>query len=118
VTEDSIDSNVKETTVLFEQYRVSDDYWEKNTKIVGMVEVDSFENNRGYHRVVTRHFITVDGTRTLSSERSEIDDGCGTKTDETKNLINLVVTTKIDKIAKNEIVWTERAPMYSSTITH
>jgi hypothetical protein len=42
----------------------------------------------------------------------------GTKTEETVNFIDSSVRQKVDKIAENRIVWTERTPAYSSTITH
>lgn len=47
-----------------------------------------------------------------------VDDGMGTKTEETADFRHNSLRKKVDSIANNRIVWTERTPDYSSTITH
>lgn len=42
----------------------------------------------------------------------------GTKTEETVDFRESLLKSKIDKIAENKIVWTERTPNHSSSITH
>jgi len=108
---------VKTQTNWTEKFVKSTDYWERcSLQVTADSEIEEFRNNKGYSRVLQRLFTS--GKRQVKEERMTLNDGCGTKTEQTSDLINMLVTQKIDKLAENSIVWTEKSPTFSSVITH
>lgn len=102
-----------------ESYSAHSDYWERTElSLCSETETETFRNNRGYLKKTTRTFEVTGEARNLVKESTVIDDGLGTKREEIKDLVNLVVATKIDQVAEGKIVWMERAPTFSSKIEH
>lgn len=67
-----------------ETFRIDGEYWEKSSLTKRQNEdEENFENNRGYRKNKLRYFEDVLGLRIATHEVLKVDDGLGTKTEET-----------------------------------
>jgi len=80
-----VDGQVRSKTMWKENFKRDCDYWEK-TELVNRdgLEEERFENNRGYKSKLVRKFDTPNKVPFI--EFLTTDDGCGTKTEECRDL--------------------------------